>query len=100
MTEEQTITDVNKTKRVSARGKIAGFAKRRGTDARLEIPTGKPDLTALRSVTRDWLVPRLVQEFLREHGVEPKQPMSVKQENEIPKHLNRGGRGGRSRRER
>ena len=41
---------------------------RRGT--RLELPVGGPDLEALRSVTREWLVPLLVERFLREQGVE------------------------------
>jgi hypothetical protein len=40
--------------------------------ARLEIPAGQPDPEALRSVTREWLVPRLVEKFLRVHGVELK----------------------------
>jgi hypothetical protein len=38
-------------------------------EAELAIPGGERDLTALRSVTREWLVPRLVEEFLRERGV-------------------------------
>ena len=40
--------------------------------ARLQLPAGEPDLEALRSVTREWLVPRLVEKFLRTHGVELK----------------------------
>jgi hypothetical protein len=73
---------------------------RRRTDTALVIPEGQPDLAALRSVTHEWLVPRLVQEFLRERGIELKQsPMSVNFENPIRKLLNRGGRGA-SRRER
>ena len=47
-----------------------GRPSRKG--ARLEIPAGQPDLEALRSVTREWLVPRLVEKFLRVHGVELK----------------------------
>ena len=43
---------------------------RRREETRLEIPAGEPDLEALRSVTREWLVPLLVQKFLREQGVE------------------------------
>jgi hypothetical protein len=39
---------------------------------KLEFPTGKPDLDALRSATREWLVPLLVEKFLREQGVELK----------------------------
>lgn len=37
---------------------------------RLLLPLGEPDMEALRSVTREWLVPRLVEKFLRLHGVE------------------------------
>lgn len=43
-------------------------AKKRTTQVR--IPAGEPDLEALRSVTREWLAPRLVDKFLRMHGVE------------------------------
>ncbi len=42
----------------------------RREETRLEIPAGEPDLEALRSVTRGWLVPLLVEKFLREQGVE------------------------------
>jgi hypothetical protein len=45
-----------------------GSGKRKETQ--LELPTGEPDLDALRSVTREWLVPRLVEKFLRMHRVE------------------------------
>ena len=41
-----------------------------GTGGRLQLPPGKPEIDALRSVTREWLVPRLVEKFLRLHGVE------------------------------
>jgi len=41
-------------------------------EARLEIPPGEADLAALRSVMREWLVPRLVEDFLRERGIELK----------------------------
>jgi hypothetical protein len=41
---------------------------RQGT--RLEFPAGEPDLEALRSATREWLVPLLVERFLREQGIE------------------------------
>ena len=37
---------------------------------RLGLPPGKPDRDALRSATREWLVPLLVEKFLRLHGVE------------------------------
>jgi len=36
----------------------------------LQLPMGQPDLEALRSVTREWLVPLLVGRFLREQGFE------------------------------
>jgi len=39
---------------------------------RLQLPPGQADIEALRSVTREWLVPRLVEKFLRIHGVELK----------------------------
>jgi len=38
----------------------------------LQLPPGEPDLEALRSVTREWLVPQLVEKFLRIHGIELK----------------------------
>jgi hypothetical protein len=41
-------------------------------EVRLEISAGEPDLPALRSVMREWLVPRLVEDFLRERGIELK----------------------------
>jgi hypothetical protein len=42
----------------------------RRQETRIELPAGKPDLEALRSVTREWLVPLLVEKFLREQGIE------------------------------
>ena len=41
----------------------------RSAETKLEFPTGPPDLEALRSVTREWLVPVLVEKFLSEHGI-------------------------------
>ena len=41
----------------------------RRAETKLEFPTGEPDLDALRSVTREWLVPLLVEKFLLEQGV-------------------------------
>jgi hypothetical protein len=38
----------------------------------LRLPPGEADIEALRSVTREWLVPRLVEKFLRVHGFELK----------------------------
>ena len=42
----------------------------RRRETQLGLPVGEPDLEALRSVTREWLVPLLVEKFLREQGVE------------------------------
>ena len=39
---------------------------------RLQLPPGEADIEALRSVNRDWLIPRLVEKFLRFHGIELK----------------------------
>jgi hypothetical protein len=39
-------------------------------ETRLALPAGEPDLEALRFVTREWLVPLLVEKFLREQGIE------------------------------
>ena len=99
-TEKRAKKEIKPTPVPSPRSNGAGVRRSQRTDTRLEISPGQPDLTALRSVTQEWLVPRLVQEFLRERGIELKQPpMSVKYESPIPKLLNRGGRGA-SRRER
>jgi hypothetical protein len=98
-TEKRAKREIEPTPAPSSRSNGAGVRRRQRTDTRLEITPGQPDLTALRSVTQEWLVPRLVQEFLRERGIELKQPpMSVNYENPIPKLLIRGGRGA-SRRE-
>ncbi len=45
----------------------AHFPGRRAENM-LDFPTGRPDLDALRSVAREWLVPVLVEKFLREQG--------------------------------
>jgi len=50
--------------------KLASTNSGRTPETRLELPAGEPDLEALRSVTREWLVPRLVEKFLCKHGVE------------------------------
>jgi hypothetical protein len=47
-------------------GKLAKVNSTRAVEPRLSLPAGAPDLTALSGVTREWLVPRLVREFLRE----------------------------------
>jgi hypothetical protein len=69
MRDERTTTNLIKKKRAPVRGNAAGFAGRRGIDTRLEIPAGEPDLARLHAVTQEWLVPLLVDEFLRERGV-------------------------------
>ena len=52
--------------------------------ARLEIPSGELDLEGLRSVTREWLVPVLVEKFLSEHGIEPRRGRTrVRKENQF-----------------
>jgi hypothetical protein len=42
----------------------------RRAETKLQLPVGEPDLEALRSVSREWLVPLLVEKFLREQGIE------------------------------
>lgn len=44
-------------------------AQRRHQEIKIELPTGEPDIEALRSVTRDWLVPLLVEKFLFEQAL-------------------------------
>jgi hypothetical protein len=44
---------------------------------RLRLPPGEADIEALRSVTREWLVPRLVEKFLRDHGFELKHSRTI-----------------------
>lgn len=48
----------------------SGERKSKKREAQLQFPRGKPDLEALRAVTRGWLAPRLAQEFLREKNFE------------------------------
>ena len=48
------------------------------SDTRLEISAGEPDLEALRSVTRDWLVPVLVEKFLHDQGIELRERSNAK----------------------
>jgi len=43
----------------------------------LRLPPGEADIEALRSVTREWLVPRLVEKFLRVHGFELKHSRKI-----------------------
>jgi hypothetical protein len=46
-------------------------------EVRLQFPGGDPDLEALRSVTREWLVPRLVEKFLLTNGVKLRAPSTA-----------------------
>jgi hypothetical protein len=39
-------------------------------ETKLALPDGEPNLDALRSVTGEWLVPLLVEKFLRQQGIE------------------------------
>ena len=59
---------------VAAKSQIVNRCKTSsdGERARLLIPAGNPDIDALRSVTREWLVPSLVKKFLRLHGIDLK----------------------------
>lgn len=41
-------------------------------DTQLILPAGEPDPGGLRLVTREWVVPLLVDKFLRDHGVVPR----------------------------
>jgi hypothetical protein len=45
---------------------------RQRAEAVLRLPSGEPDLEALQAVTREWLIPRLVEKFLLVHGIELK----------------------------
>jgi hypothetical protein len=53
---------------IAERTMSTNIKQRSGT--RLEISAGEPDLEALRLVTREWLVPLLVEKFLHEQGIE------------------------------
>jgi len=66
----------------------------RRQETRLELPVGEPDLEALRSVTREWLVPLLVKEFMRERDIEL--PARVKGAAEEHKFQNTGNSSGKS----
>jgi hypothetical protein len=47
---------------------------RRRKKVQLILTPGIPDQDGLRSVVREWLVPMLVQDFLRERGIERMSP--------------------------
>ena len=75
---KKTVNDFERTGARSLRSRAAGSKRQlsvpvssRGS-GRLQLPPGEPDIDALRSVTREWLVPQLVEKFLRVHGVELK----------------------------
>ncbi len=55
-----------------ARRIMRNDARQRGgrEETRLELPTGTPDIDGLRSIAKEWLVPRLVEKFLLTHGIE------------------------------
>ena len=67
-----------KTTRATALTRVGGFSQgvanvtSSQAQIRLELPAGEPDLQGLRAVTREWLVPALVEKFLREHGIQPR----------------------------
>ena len=61
----------------SERAEIPPFRK---LETRLGLPVGEPDLDALRSLTRDWLVPLVVEKFLREQGIELRAPSNTNPE--------------------
>ena len=69
----------NESSSIRERERVGEFARKRLTksivpgrrqETKVQLPTGEPDLEALRSVTREWLVPLLVEKFLREQGIE------------------------------
>jgi hypothetical protein len=69
----------NESSSIRESERVGEFAPRRLTESivpgrrqetKVQLPTGEPDLEALRLVTREWLVPLLVEKFLREHGIE------------------------------
>jgi len=69
-----------KTTRATALARDGGSSQEaanvtsRQAQTTLELPVGEPDLDGLRGVTREWLVPALVEKFLREHGIQPRLP--------------------------
>lgn len=70
---------VNSFELTGGRSSRSGGSKRRvstptssRSGGQLQLPHGEADIEALRSVTREWLVPRLVEKFLRVHDVELK----------------------------
>lgn len=70
------MNEPKKTARGSALAQVRAFAQGAKSvtpgqaQTKLELPAGEPDLEGLRAVTREWLVPALVEKFLREHGIQ------------------------------
>ena len=71
--------------------KIVRESRRKET--KIELAAGEPDLEALRSVTREWLVPLLVEKFLREQGIGSR----VRSENTNCQFIGREGGAGTAR---
>ncbi len=69
-TKRKNSKKASKTKRDVAEARSGRRAASWRMETRLAVPAGEPNLEALGSVTREWLVPLLVEEFLREQGVE------------------------------
>jgi hypothetical protein len=69
-----------KTPRATALAPDGGFSEDaasvtcRQAQTRLELPAGEPHFERLRAVTREWLVPALVEKFLREQGIQLRSP--------------------------
>jgi hypothetical protein len=73
--KDERMTKGSKSRPKPEHGKVAEVLSTRTCETRLALPTGVPDIPALTSITREWLVPRLVQEFLRERqGVDLPRP--------------------------
>ena len=51
-------------------GSLCRFQRAQTEDAKLQLPKEQPDLEALHAITREWLAPRLAEEFLRERSLE------------------------------
>jgi len=57
------------------KGKQVCQGREQQGEARLVFaPTGEPSEEAVRSVIKDWVAPRLVEEFLRQRGLTDKVP--------------------------
>jgi hypothetical protein len=82
-----------KAKEFPSRGAAKTTSQQRARSSRkkqtsLELPAGEPNLEALRSVTREWLVPLLVEKFLFEQGMQlraSRTPVQFQQSREFTK---------------